>query len=125
MEELQLQAQGERQDLQAATKPRFPYSSKPDLPSRPQLPTGIPAHTCRGALHSQRRPASSPPSYWPLCRIHRPLCKAHRSDVGWKKQEVATKALTNKVLSEVSNFPFHPPSSSLWRLEWNTQWPPL
>lgn len=113
-----------RPGLQAATRPGSPCWSQPDFPSpQPQLPTGIPCTHVPGwppqsALASQlfSDPTGPPP------RLHR---QAHKSDVGWWKQEVATKVVTNKVLNGASNFPFHLSSSSLWRLGWNTQWPPL
>lgn len=108
-----------RPDLQAAIRPGSPWWSPPDLPSpQPQLPTGIPCtHVPRRPPQSASASQISSDPTGPRARLHRP---AHRSNVGWWKQEVATKVVTNKVLNGASNFPFH--LSSLWRLGWNTQW---
>lgn len=92
----------------------------PPLPPSHNCQQGSPAHTCHGGLHSQPRPGSSPPI--PPAGLRR---RAHGSDVGRWKQEVANKVVTNKVLSGASNFPFHLSSSLLWRLGRSTQWPPL
>lgn len=94
--------------------------ARPPLPPSHNCQQGSPAHTCHGGLHGASRPGGSPPI--PPAGLRR---LAHGSDVGWWKQEVANKVVTNKVLSGASNFPFHLSSSLLWRLGRSTQWPPL
>lgn len=105
---LKLHGQGEASppDLH---RPGSPCWSKPNLPSphSHNCQQGSPAHTCHGGLHSQPQPGRCPPI--PPAGLRR---LAHGSDVGWWKQEVANKVVTNKVLSGAVTSPFIFPAAS-------------
>lgn len=96
------------------TRPGSPCQGKPDIPSPSRsCQKGSPAYACHQGLRGQ--PLFPHPTA-PWARLHR---LAHRSHVGWWKQEAGTVVVTNKVLNGAYNFPFHLLTSSPWRLGWD------